>query len=122
LIKNLLPKSLVLSIGSGAGVIPMRGRAAYCTSKFGLRGLMLTLAEEYQGQEPKFCLITLGSTMTSFGPLSIEEKKEKQKNGSPYFTPEWVADKLVEIIKDDNREVEYTLYPGDYGLGTWQKP
>lgn len=122
LIKELLPKSLVLTIGSGAGVIPMRGRTAYCTSKFGLRGLILTLAEEYQGQEPKFCLITLGSTLTSFGPLTIEEKKEKQKNGAPYFTPEWVAEKLVEIIKDEKREVEYTLYPGDFGLGTWKKP
>ena len=30
LIKELLPKSLVLTVGSGAGVIPMRGRSGYC--------------------------------------------------------------------------------------------
>lgn len=122
LIKELLPKSLVLTIGSGAGVIPMRGRAAYCTSKFGLRGLMLSLAEELSGQSPHFCLITLGSTLTDFGPLTLEQKLAKQKNGDAYFTPEWVANKLVEIIQNDHPEVEYVLYPGDYGFGTWKKP
>ena len=122
LIKELLPRELVLTVGSGAGVIPMKGRSVYCASKFGLRGLMLSLAEEYVGQNPKFCLITLGSTLTSFGPLTLEQKMEKQKKGDAYFTPEWVANKLVEIIKNDKREVEYTLYPGDYGFGTWKKP
>ena len=122
LTKELLPKSLVLTIGSGAGVIPMRGRSAYCASKFGLRGLMLSLAEEYKDTTPSFCLITLGSTLTNFGPLSVEQKLEKHKNGDAYFTPEWVADKLLEIIKDDSREAEYVLYPGDFGFGTWKKP
>jgi len=122
LIKELLPKSLVLTIGSGAGVIPMRGRSGYCASKFGLRGLMLSLAEEYKDQDPKFCLITLGSTLTNFGPLTLDQKLEKHKNGDAYFTTEWVANKLIEIIENDNREVEYVLYPGDFGFGTWKKP
>jgi short-subunit dehydrogenase len=122
LIKELMPKSLVFTIGTGAGVIPMRGRSGYCASKFGLRGLMLSLAEEYKDKDPKFCLITLGSTLTNFGPMTLEQKIEKHKNGDAYFTPEWVADKLVEIIKDDKRENEIVLYPGDFGFGTWKKP
>ena len=122
LIKELLPKSLVLTVGSGAGVIPMRGRSGYCASKFGLRGLMLSLAEEYKDKEPKFCLITLGSTLTNFGPLTLEQKLEKHKNGDAYFTTEWVAKKLIEIIENDNRETEIILYPGDFGFGTWKKP
>lgn len=122
LIKELMPKSLVFTIGTGAGVIPMRGRSGYCASKFGLRGLMLSLAEEYNGKDPKFCLITLGSTLTNFGPMTLEQKIEKHKNGDAYFTPEWVADKLIEIIKDDKRENEIVLYPGDFGFGTWKKP
>jgi len=54
--------------------------------------------------------------------MSLEEKKENQVKGMAYFTPKWVAKKLVEIIKDDKREVEYTIYPGDYGFGWWKKP
>lgn len=114
--------SLVLTIGSGAGTIPMRGRSLYCATKFALRGLMLSLAEEAHGTHPTYCLITLGSTLTPFGPLSLEKKIEESLSGKAYFTPEWVANKLVEIIQNDNREDEITLFPGDYGFGEWQKP
>lgn len=121
--KNLSPTNLVLNIGSGAGVIPMAGRSAYCASKFALRGLTLSLSEEFKRiGNPKFCLITLGSTLTSFGPMNFENKKVEMEKGKAYFTPEWVGEKLIEIIKDEKREVEYTLYPGDYGFGEWSKP
>ncbi|MEK7166384.1 MAG: SDR family oxidoreductase [Patescibacteria group bacterium] len=127
-IKDLLPllqktsDSIVLTIGSGAGVIPMKGRSMYCASKFALRGFILSLAEEFAGRSPRFCLITLGSTLTDFAGTSVEKKKEEYKKGRAYFTPEWVANKLVEIVKKDYRETEYTLYPGDFGFGTWKKP
>lgn len=114
---------LVLTVGSGAGVIPMAGRSLYCATKFGLRGLVLSLSEEYKrAGSPRFTLITLGSTLTEFGPLSLADKKEEMDKGKAYFTPEWVAKKLVEIIKDEGREDEYTLYPGEYGFGEWEKP
>ncbi len=131
LVKELLPllqknsDSLVLNIGSGAGVIPMKNRSVYCSTKFALRGLTLSLAEEFKGRNPSFCLITLGSVLTDFGigkALSLEEKIEQHKKGAAYFTPEWVANKLVEIIKDKNRQSEEVLYPGDYGFGVWKKP
>lgn len=115
--------SLVLNIGSGAGTIPMAGRSVYCTTKFALRGLTLSLSEEFKRiGNPKFCLITLGSTLTSFGPMDFEEKKLEMEKGKAYFTPEWVAEKLTEIVKDSNREIEYQLFPGDYGFGEWNKP
>jgi len=114
--------SLVLSIGSGAGVIPMAGRSIYCATKFAVRGLTLSLAEEFRGSNTHFCLITLGSTLTSFGPMSFEEKKKEMESGKAYFTPEWVAKKLVDIIKDEARETEYTLYPGDYSQEWKGKP
>jgi len=115
--------SLILNLGSGSSIIPIASRSAYCTSKFALRGLTLSLAEEYKRiGNPKFCLITLGSTLTSFGPMSFEEKKLDMEKGKAYFTPDWVGKKLVEIIKDNDREVEYTLHPADYGLGKWKYP
>lgn len=116
------PDSLVLTIGSGAGTIPMRGRSLYCATKFALRGIILSLEEEFAHTLPHFCLITLGSTLTSFGPLSLTKKTEESLNGKAYFTPEWVANKLVEIIQDEHREKEITLFPGDYGFGEWHQP
>lgn len=128
LTKNFLPllqkakDSLVLNIGSGAGTIPMRGRSTYCATKFALRGWSLSLAEEFQGKVPQFCLITLGSTITNFSGMTIAEKERERAKGKAYFSVEWVANRLVEIIKDDNRQTEITLFPGDFGFGTWKKP
>ena len=128
LTKNLLSllqkvkDSFVLNIGSGAGTMPMRGRSAYCATKFALRGWTLSLADEFQGIFPRFCLITLGSTITNFSGMTIEEKEKEHAKGKAYFPVEWVAKKLVEIIKNDKREIETTLFPGDFGFGVWKKP
>lgn len=117
LIKNLRKArgAVVINIGSGAGVIPMAGRSIYCATKFAVRGLTLSLAEEFRRTSVDFCLITLGSVLTSFGPLSYEEKKaDMEKGKKAYFTPDWVAKKLISIIKDDDRRREYTLFPSNY--------
>lgn len=113
---------LVLNIGSGAGTMPFKNRSAYCTSKYGLRGLTLSLAEEYEGRKPDFCLVTLVSTMTTFGGKSIEEQQKKAAAGSAIFPVEYVANKLIEIIKDENRKPEVVLYPSEHGFGEWKKP
>lgn len=126
LVKELAPLmaksdlSLVINIGSGMGVMAAPGRSIYCTMKFALRGLTLSLAEEFKRSKPNFCLMTLGSVLTSFGPMSMEEKRLDMESGKAYLTPEWVAGQMVEIIKNENREVEYPLYPSDYS-NQWQK-
>lgn len=107
--------SVVISLGSGMGVAPEPERIAYCTSKFALRGLMLTLAEEYKRfKNPKFCLFTLGSVLTSFGPMSFEEKKLSMESGKGYLTPDWVAQKLTEVIKSNDKQIEYSFSSPDY--------
>ncbi len=117
LTQKLLPlldkseKPLVINIGSGMGVIPAPGRSVYCSLKFALRGMTLSLAEEFKRTKTQFVLLTLGSVLTGFGPKSLEEKKSE---GKAYLTPEWVADRVSEIIKEDGKEVEYTFYPSDY--------
>jgi len=109
--------SVVISLGSGMGVKAEPERSAYCTSKFALRGLMLTLTEEYKRfNKPNFCLLTLGSVLTSFGPMSMDEKKKSMESGKGYLTPDWVAEKVVEIIKSENREAEYEFSSPDYNL------
>ncbi len=108
------PKAYVISLGSGMGKVGVAKRLAYCASKFGLRGLMLSLAKEYKGKNIKFCLFTLGSVLTSFGPLTLEEKIEKQKEGKNYLDPVQLAKTIVSKIENDTLIEETTIYPKDY--------
>lgn len=120
LIQKLLPllekseRAYVISMGSGMGKIGVSGRSPYCASKFALRGLMLSLAKEYKRSHIKFVLLTLGSVLTAFGPLSLEEKLEKQKKGKKYLDPIWLAGNIVAKIKHDSLNFETPIYPKHY--------
>jgi len=107
-------KAYVISIGSGMGKVALSGRSAYCASKFALRGMMLSLAKEFKRSNIKFVLLTLGSVLTAFGPLSLEKKIEKQKKGKKYLDPTWLAEHIVTKIKHDSFEPETPIYPRHY--------
>lgn len=120
LIKNLLPllkkseKAFVLNFGSGMGKNPTPGRVAYCASKFGLRGMSLSLNEELKNENIDVSLLTLGSVMTNFGSGGIEHRKEMEKNGKKYLTTENVVDEVMKITTSDEKVPEYFLYPDGY--------
>jgi uncharacterized protein len=120
LTKALLPKlknsekSVVVNIGSGMGKIPTACRSVYCTTKFALRGMTMSLAEEFKATNVNFIHIALGSTLTDFGPMSLQEKEEENLKGKTYLTPGWVAKRFVEIVKLDKYEEEIELYPTVY--------
>ena len=120
LTKELLPElkkaetTVIINIGSGMGVNPTPCRSVYCATKYALRGLSLSLAAEFHGTNVHFVHIALGSTLTEFGPLTLDEKKQENLRGKSYFTPEWVAKKFVQIIEDEEFEPEIVLYPTDY--------
>lgn len=122
LIKGLLQKleqarGLVVNVGSGAGIGGQAGRLLYCSSKFALRGLSLSLSQEFKEKYPRFCLLTLGSTLTSFGVgnvVTLEQKIERNKLGQRYFTVEWVVQKLISMLKDPQLEPEVVLFPAEY--------
>jgi len=120
LIKGLLPllrKSdtpFIMNFGSGMGRIPTAERAAYCTSKFGLRGLSLSLTKEFKKETIDISLLTLGSCMTNFGTGGVEFRKEQEKMGKKYLTPEEVVKKVMEITTSAKKEAEYILYPDGY--------
>lgn len=129
LTQSLLPllqkaeNSLVINIGSCSALQAKATRSLYNSTKAALRTLTLCLAAEYKGKAPDFCVITLDSTFTSFGPLTIEEKSEKTKKGMVYLQPDWVAKQILEIIKSEYRDEEYVLSPQCYEqCGTWCKP
>lgn len=120
LIKGLLPRlnnsedSLVVNFGSGMGVIPTAGRVAYCSSKFGLRGMSLTLSKEFESTNIDFCLMTLGSIMTNFGTGGLDVRKQFEKQGKKYLDPLEVVKKVIEIAKSEKRNDEYVIYPEGY--------
>ena len=103
------------------GKIPSAGRSVYCASKFALRGLSLSLSKEYKGTNIHFVLVTLGSTLTDFGPKTLKEKEEESLKGKAYFTPEGVAKKFIEIVENDKLEDEIELYPSEYTGKEWRQ-
>lgn len=107
-------KAHVIAFGSGMGKIGVAGRAPYCMSKFALRGLMQSLAKEYKKTNINFCLLTLGSVLTNFGPLTVKEKIEKQKKGKGYIDPEWLAGNIVVRLEHETLEDETSIYPPKY--------
>lgn len=118
--KGLLPllkksdDALIVNIGSGMGVKPSAGRIAYCASKFGLRGLSLSLSKEFKGGNIKVVLLTLGSVMTNFGTGGIEHRKKLAENGKKYLTTDEVVEKITEIINSPDKKPEYFIYPQGY--------
>lgn len=118
--KNLLPllenskNGLVVNFGSGMGIVPTKGRSAYCASKFGLRGFSLSLADEFQSKKVSFVLLTLGSIMTNFGTGGIEVRKRLEKEGKKYLSIEEVVSKVLEIIQSPVKLPEYLFYPPGY--------
>jgi short-subunit dehydrogenase len=107
-------KAYVIALGSGMGKIALSGRSPYCSSKFALRGLILSLAKEYKKTDIGFTHLTMGSVLTGFGPLSVKEKKTKKKKGKKYLDPEWLAHYVVAKIRHDTLEPEVPIYPKHY--------
>lgn len=120
LTKGLLPRldssnrAVVVNFGSGMGVIPTPGRVAYCASKFGLRGLSLTLSKEFESKNIDFCLMTLGSIMTNFGTGGLAVRKQFEKEGKKYLDPHDVVSEVLKVVKSEKRNEEYVIYPDGY--------
>ncbi len=107
-------KAYVIASGSGMGKVALSGRSAYCTSKFALRGLMLSLAKEYKKTNIHFVHLTLGSVLTPFGPLSLAHKRKKSSEGKGYLEPDWLANYIAARIEHDTLEAETPIYPRQY--------
>lgn len=117
LTKELIPllknskAPFILNMGSAMGVSPTPERTAYCASKFGLRGLSLTLSEELREEGVAVSLLTLGSVMTNFGTGGITRRTHLATHGKKYLTPEQVAGFIIKVVKEDSKKSEYELYP-----------
>lgn len=92
----------IISIGSGAGKQGYAGMAAYCAAKFGLHGLMQSLAQEVSDNNIKVSIINPGTIQTGFGSSSGKK-----------LLPEDVADAVVHLLRQSDRAwtQEMDLWP-----------
>ncbi|MBI2414505.1 SDR family oxidoreductase [candidate division WWE3 bacterium] len=111
LLANLQKSStpMIINTGSQCGFKIEETRLAYNSTKFALRGMSLTMAQEFRDKGIKVVLLSFSSVMTNFGPLDIPDKKRLEQNGHKYFRPEYVAKEIVSRIKQDHIEDEMCL-------------
>ncbi len=84
----------LIAIGSGAGKQGYAGMAAYCASKFGLIGLMQSLAAELSDEGIKVSTVIPGSILTAFGG-----KPAARQPGKKYLLPEDVAEAVLYLVQ-----------------------
>ncbi len=98
----------IISIGSGAGKQGYAGMSAYCASKFGLHGLMQSLAQEVGDDNIKVAIINPGSIQTEFGG--------SRKRSGKMLSPEDVARAVLYLLKQSPRAwtQEMNLWPFTY--------
>lgn len=100
----------IIAVSSGAGKRGYGGMAAYCAAKFGLHGLMESLAEEVGGDGIRCGIVVPGSILTGFGGRTIEEKRA---GGNKYLAPEDVAASILHQLRQPRhaRIQEVLLWP-----------
>jgi 3-oxoacyl-[acyl-carrier protein] reductase len=95
----------IIAIGSGAGRQGYPSLGAYSASKFGLIGLMQSLAGEVGGDGIKVSTILPGSILTPFGDRTPAEKRAAMASdpGKKYLEPEDVAEAVVFLLRQPRR-------------------
>ena len=100
---------VVLNIGSVSAGDPEPKRVPYNATKAALRMFSLCTSEDLRRSKIKVGLITLGSTLTEFGPLNISDKIKLQEKGKKYLRPDFVARKIVSILENDEVKDEIVI-------------
>ena len=85
----------IIAIDSGAGRQGYPRMAAYCASKFGLIGLMQSLAAEWGPDQIKVSTILPGSILTDFGGRSASDRA---RSGAKFIQPSDVADAILFLL------------------------
>ena len=105
----------IVAIGSGAGKQGYANLAAYSASKFGLIGLMQSLAAEVGPAGIKTAVVNPGSILTPFGgrPVEAKEAAAAADPGRKHLLPEDVADAVLWLLRQPARAwtQEMNLWP-----------
>ena len=105
----------IVAVSSGAGKQGYPQLGAYSASKFGLMGLMQSLAAEVTDAGIKVCTVLPGSILTPFGGRSVAEKRDAMANdpGKKYLDPDDVAAAILFLLRQPRHAwtQELNLWP-----------
>jgi 3-oxoacyl-[acyl-carrier protein] reductase len=99
MMKNNL--GVIINVSSGAGKVGFEDISAYCASKFGLMGLTESLTWEVANYNIRVMTICPGEVATK-----MQENVDSiyyQSNKDNMIQPKTVAEKIVEMVFDDNK-------------------
>jgi short-subunit dehydrogenase len=103
LCRELLPwlesreSAAIVNIGSVFGSIGYPGYAAYCASKFAIRGFTEALRRELAGSRVAVKYLAPRATRTAMNPAAVEAMNARL--GTAMDSPERVARELVELLE-----------------------
>ena len=92
------PEAAIVNVGSTFGSIGYPGFAAYCASKFGVRGYSEALRRELADTKVSVFYVAPRATKTSMNEQAVTEMNKAL--GVAMDEPEWVADQLVQAIEN----------------------
>ncbi|RLU00206.1 SDR family oxidoreductase [Ketobacter sp.] len=93
------PEAAVVIIGSTFGSIGYPGFAAYCASKFGVRGYSEALRRELADTRVRVFYVAPRATRTAMNEQAVTDMN--QELGVAMDEPQWVADQLVQAIANN---------------------
>jgi len=92
---------LVVNVGSAFGAIGHPGYAAYCASKFGLRGFSEALSREIGGTGVEVVYVAPRATATAMNTAAAESLNAALGNRAD--PPAWVAEQIVRVMSKQRR-------------------
>ena len=91
-------RGALIAIGSEFSRAVMPWLGAYAASKWGLLGLMRTLALELRPDGVRVSSILPGGILTDFGPDTVAQKRERQARGERFLHPDDVAGAILFLL------------------------
>ena len=99
---------MIVNIGSIFGSIGHPGFAAYCASKFGLKGFTEALQRELHGSSIRVLYLAPRATHTDLNSMAVTALNEAL--GNNVDSPEQVAKALMDILASKRRQ-QYLGWP-----------
>ena len=96
-------RGVVINVASIAGHIALPGEAAYCTSKWGLRGFTFAMREELAAEGVALCAVSPGPISTPFILDDLANTPDLVFS-QPFLTADQVAAAVVACALDRRRE------------------
>lgn len=98
------PAAQIVQVGSIFGYIGYPGNAAYCASKFGLRGYAQALSRELSNTGVRVKYLAPRATATAINTGAVEQLNEAL--GVSSDTPQFVATQLIRLLESNRFDLK----------------